>query len=291
MSEIESAIGINTHVLPGVSLEKAIQAVCEGGFKAFELVPGSYQGVVGYPRIPNAGLWPRTYTKQQRKELRERLACFDTVTIHFPHMEINIASRNPGIREESQRQYFECLELAMDLDIRIATFHCGHHTGSFVGNEDEIFEHNVGFGKRALAFTRGTDMKLGYEAQFSVETMKSYIDAIGDARFGINLDCGDTGSEEFPASGMEGLYRWMDTFEGRIVESHVAGAFAYFNGILDHQPFRRNNVLDYAGIMARYKRQGFRGPFIFEIQCKDVPTVIEDCQEAKRVLIESWEAA
>jgi sugar phosphate isomerase/epimerase len=286
--DIEDQIGISTHSLPGVTLEEAIDSVRNGGFNTFELVPATYQGVVGSPRIPNAGLWPRGYTTEQRRELKDRLSCFKYVTVHFPHMEINIASRNPGIREESQRQYTECLQLAADLGVKTATFHSGHHTGSFIGNEEEIYCYNIEFCRGAMQLAHQHGMRLGFENQWTIEVMRHLLDSVGDKDFGINIDLGDTISDGDRLGDMDGLFEWVDAFKGRIWEFHVAGCFASHHGFLDHQNFNRNNVIDYRAVMAKIKEIGYVGPMIFEIQSKDVPTVIADCQEAKAELLRYW---
>ena len=45
------------------------------------------------------------------QKLKDNLSVFDIVTIHGQHLELNIASSNKGIREESYRQYLECLDV------------------------------------------------------------------------------------------------------------------------------------------------------------------------------------
>lgn len=95
----------------GESLFDAIGMVLAAGFRGFESVPADYQGTTGYPyTTKNVGLWPRTFGMEARAKLRDRLSDFAFVTVHSPNLGVNIACINPGVREESIRQYMEIMD-------------------------------------------------------------------------------------------------------------------------------------------------------------------------------------
>lgn len=277
-------IGISTHFMPsthGETLEDAIDMVREAGFNAFELVPTDGQAQFGFPyNHPNVGLWPREYSREQRKALKERFSGFECVTIHSPHLDLNIASSNRGIREESERQYRECMELAVDLGVEVVTFHPGRTTYGYIRSEEEILKYEIETGQRLLEFASEHGLTIGYECgQF--KHLCRLLDALDG--MGLNYDIGHGrmgGTDEKD---------WVEYFAGRIVEVHFNSACQYFGGILDHQPISRNNALDYQYLIPAIRDTGFTGPIICELQGNDIQQTIENCLEAKQLITGLWE--
>jgi len=295
--DIEDRIGVSTHVLPGVTLSEAIKRVADAGFRTFEIVPSDFQAVVGFPdMVPNAGVWPRTFGKAERETLGRELEIFEIVTVHTPHLGgLNIASINPGIREESQRQYIECIEFAADVGAGIVTIHPGIlDQDSARGWERRLHEHNVDFARQALALAHKYDMRMGYESAEGDPRLEEIIQGVDDPRFGLHLDvCNSYVWEIFPKFNIPEdahaeIERLIDTYIDRIPEVHAHGAFGWWGETLTHQSFRRNNVVDWKRVVRTLKVTGFGGPFVFEIQSKDIDTVLADCVEAKEALIRYW---
>jgi len=274
-------VGISTHFLPsahGESLLDASDLVARAGFGGFELVPADFQGVIGSPTtIRNVGLWPRTFSQRERARLRDALACFRTVTIHAPHLGVNIASINPGWRAESRRQYFECLELALDLGVSTVTFHHGGQTQGFIAPEQEVTDHCIAFAREATAFARKHGLTLGYEVG-SFRIIDASIRACRSRRFGVNLDMGH--------AVMGGLApeEWVKRLPGKTVEVHVNSVTKDWSGFIEHQPLDRNNVIDYGAVFAALLAEGFRGPYIFELRGLDIPDTIDICSRARETL-------
>ena len=298
--EIEKRIGVSTHVLPGVSLSEAIRRVSHAGFHTFEIVPADFQAVVGFPEmIPNAGVWPRTFGSDERRKLREELDVFDIVTVHTPHLGgLNIASINPGIREESQRQYIECIDFAADIGARIVTIHPGIlDQDSARGWQRTLHQHNLDFAKKALELAHKHDLRMGYESAEGDPWLDEIIRELDHPRFGLHLDvCNSYVWEIFPKFGdpekaHAEIERLIGTFADRIPEVHAHGSFGWWGETLTHQSFRRNNVVDWKRVVARLKAARFDGPFVFEIQSKDIDTVLADCIEAKETLVRYWNEA
>ena len=260
-------IGISTHFLPaahGEDIWAAMQQVLESGLRGFELVPADYQGQLGNPyTIRNVGIWPRAFRREQRERMRGVFAQFDTVTIHSPHLGLNISSINPGIRDETARQYIECIQLAIDTGVRTVTFHWGSDTPGFISDPADIIRPMVRFGKLACEFADEHDLTLGYEVG-GFEQLKRVIGEINHPRFGVNLDLGH--------AVMQGTTprQWIAHFGEKIVEVHINGVLKDWSGFTEHQPVDRNNVIDYEDTVAALKEIGFAGPLQCELQGFDI---------------------
>lgn len=294
MFDIEDRVGVSSFWMPGVSLEEAINLASAKGFKSFEVVPADFQGVVGYPyTMTSAGVWLRTCSKERRSNLIKRLKeNFKIVTVHAPHLGVNIASINHGWREESIRQYIECIEFARDLGSSIVTFHPGGKTWGFNQDPKEIIQYNIEFGKKAIEYAEEYDMKMGYEVTAPFETVREIINGIASKRFGLNLDLGHAAA--FAARGGPSPLKWIEEFKDKIVEVHVHDFLSDWScGVGPdaggaHQPLGRGNVIDWSDVIKALKDAGFQGPFICEILAKDAPSMLEYCIDAKRKITKYW---
>jgi len=283
----EDRFGASTHFLPakyGETLYQAIDAVYEAGIRGFELVPADYQGNIGAPyTIKNVGLWPRSFGKKERELLRKKLEIFSFCTIHSPHLGINIASINHGWRAESRRQYIECIELAIDLGIKIVTFHTGRADWGFVISPDEFVTKNVEFGVIAAEYAEKYDLIMGYEVTTSFDNLIRIIDQVGSERFGLNLDIGH--------AAMGGVMPevWIDYFQDRIVEVHMNSVLQMWStDYVEHQPIYRNNLINYREVFRRLKALDYQGPIVLELLGNDIPQAIQTCLEAREEVIRIW---
>ncbi len=280
--------GISTHFLPathGESLFDAIDMVLAAGFQGFELVPADYQGTIGYPYTTrNVGLWPRTFDNEARAELRDRLRSFTFVTVHSPNLGVNIASVNPGIREESVRQYMEIMELAVDLGVELVTFHCGKPTSGFVSRPEELIAHDVAFGRKALAYARKHQLTVGYEVTAPFERMSCVLDELGP-EFGLNLDLGHAAMDGVPPE------EWIDRYGDRIIEVHFNSVFQLWDPgfFVEHQPMERNNVIDYPAVFSGLKGRNYHGPVVLELLGNDIPQALGVCIQARENIMRIWE--
>ncbi|UCH34418.1 MAG: sugar phosphate isomerase/epimerase [Armatimonadota bacterium] len=280
---IEEQFGISTHFMPathGETLEQAADAVLDAGFAGFEIVPADAQAQIGHPHnIPNVGLWPREFLPEQRQVLRQRLAGFRFSTVHAPHLDLNIASANRGIREESVRQYFECMDLAIDLGVEIVTFHSGHATPGFIRPEEELLAHEVSFARRAVEYAERRALRVGYETG-AVGRLRRVFAEVPD--MGVNIDLGHTAMQGVDPAAL------IEEFADRLVEIHFNGVVHYWGGFMEHVPVNRNNVIDYPAVAAAVRKVGFRGPIVFELQGNDIAQVIAVCAEAREMLRGLW---
>jgi sugar phosphate isomerase/epimerase len=281
-------IGISTHFLPaanGESIWDAIDQVNAMGLHGFELVPDDYRGQLTEPYVPEVGIWPPDLTGDQRRRLREALSVFDTVTVQSSRLDLNIASMNPGIREESCRQYFECMDLARDLGIRVVSFHRGDASAGDVQALSEIERHNVQFARRAAELADERDMVIGLRVGGSggLESQMREIEAIGSERVGISLALGRATIAGPPPEV------WARRFAGKIIAVHLSGVLRDWSGCSDHQPIERNNLIDYEAVLAELHSQGFEGPLVCEIQGLDIENAVSHALAARALLSVIWE--
>ena len=91
------------------SLKESLTRIKDIGFKYIELM------------TTPPHFWPRQFTKEQRKSARNLLERLDLVltAVNPTFLDINLASPNPGMREESIQQIKDQITLAHDLGAKI----------------------------------------------------------------------------------------------------------------------------------------------------------------------------
>ena len=281
---IESFIGVSTNVLPQIDIWEAIKLVNKAGFKAFEIHLGTFEGCFGNPwLVPHAGVWPRTFTEQERKRLREEIQCFDVVIIHGTPIDVNIAALNPGIREESQRQYREAIELAGEIGAKYVTFHPGRPSNS-LHNPEEIRKHNVDFILKMLPLIEKYKLKVGYEC-FDLKL----LDAIKNPNFGLLLDMGHAVS--YHRGNTDTVLEWIDRIGERLIEVHAHDVMNWAEvpeRAIAHRSFDYGTCLDLSRISLKLKENGYLGPIIFEILEPTAEKTIEKCLHAKEIILKAW---
>ncbi len=285
IKDIEGRIGISSHFIPstnGETLLDAMNKVHNGGYNGFEIVPSDGQAQLGYPfNYPNVGLWYRDMTEKDKEMLKEVASKFDFVTIHGPHLDLNIASSNRGIREESIRQYKECLELAVELGSKTVTFHGGGPVFGYIRDSEIVTKYNIEFAKSIIGFAESHDLYLGYEVgQF--DELKRIVEEVDSPRFGINLDIGHS-----IMAGNDPI-EYIKEFKEKIMEVHMNGVCHYWGGFMEHVPVHRNNAIDYQAFFTKLRESGYKGPIICELQGNDLQQVIEVCDEAKEMIAGIW---
>jgi sugar phosphate isomerase/epimerase len=104
-------IGFSTLALFMKSLEECLEIATADGFKLMEILcEGPY--------------WPRHLLEQQNS--LEIFSSYEIDTyLHAPTIDLNPASLNPGIREETLRQLVETMDLAVKIGAEAITTHPG----------------------------------------------------------------------------------------------------------------------------------------------------------------------
>ena len=277
---------ISTGVLAatgGETLLEAIEMVKDAGFKGLELVATAFGSPVGFPDIvPNLGLWPREYTRRERAELKKRLEGFKTLSVHAQGVGLNIAYLNPGLREESQKQYIESIELAVDLGIEVITFHCGSRAGNQRLPQETYAKYDIEFARRVIPLAEEHGLLLGYESG-PFERLKKVVAEVNHPRFGINLDIGHA------AMGGVSPEEWIKHFGEKIVEVHLNSVTRHSGGFIEHQPVERNNVIDYEAVFSGLKGINYQGPLVLELLGIDITQALDVARRGAQIFTEIWE--
>ena len=293
--DLSDRIGVSTISLPGVTAEHAVDAIAEAGFKSIEILCGvATHSPIGNPDLmkPSSACWPRDWDHTRREALRDKLRQFGIVTVHAQLEGINIASWNPGIREESVKQYLECIDFAHDIGASICTFH-PHSTCRYPQYErmhkHETHEYNLAFAHKAIDHARSYDLQLGFEG---VVGAGAYITDVvlqaPEKEFGILIDPAQSTLRQMTC---DELIEDMRRCKGRILELHVHGSLCRSVGVIAHFPLRLNNIVDWRVIMAVLRELDFRGPFMFEIDSsEDYRQILRDCQESRQLLLDFAQA-
>ncbi len=290
--DIADAIGISTISFVNTTAEDAADAMWERGFRAIEVfagVPGL--GSYGHPApMPAAAIWPRTCDRARRTALRERLTRFKHVTVHVQFADNNIASRNPGVREESVRQYLECIEFARDIGAPLVTFHAGsggHSSYPGVFDEDNR-RYNVEFAERATEKAAEYGLRTGFEGtHYSGCDVAAIVAAVAAPTFGLLVDI--TQSYLTTQPRVEPILAGIEQCADRLVEVHLHGGLHRTIGRISHLPLRMHNMVDFGVVFAKLREVGFAGPMMFEITSSANPlVVIQDCLESRIIVLEHW---
>jgi sugar phosphate isomerase/epimerase len=276
---IPDQLGVSTDSLFGVSLDAAVQQLRNCGFSVFELIPADFQGAGGFPYTElNPGVWPYDCDEAETERLREQLSCFQTLTLHAPHLGTMFGSRNPGVREVANQQYLDFMKFAVRLGSRIISF---HHAG---------FEASVDFAREALPYAHEHDLLLAYENGPDVEALETILEAIDDDRFGLLLDVGHVANGRHDAAEL--IRKW----NSRIVEIHASGVYtgdqyrAADRWGIDHFPLEMNDAVDYPAILAALKEIDFQGPIILEIcYARTNDDILQYCLQAREYLTDLQE--
>lgn len=147
-------IGFSTLALFASSLEHFLETATKDGFQLMEILcEGPY--------------WPRNMLSADKKDF-EIFNSYDiSVFLHAPTIDLNPASLNPGIREETLKQLNETVDLAVEIGAKAITT----HPGMIHRLEDRI--RNWGSLYSIETLQKANDYSKDRGIKFSVENMPS----------------------------------------------------------------------------------------------------------------------
>lgn len=291
MCKIKDYVGVSTNVLTGVDIWEAVRLTRKYELTCMEIHLGDFEATVGSPwMIPHAGVWPRTFSKDDRKRLKDELSHIKNLVIHGTPTDLNIAAVNPGIREESQRQYREALGLAIDLGAKWMTYHHGRPSNTVVPPA-YARDRNVEFIESILNIAEQAGVKLAYEA-FDIELLKM----IPDKTFGFLLDIGHAamGRNKFNPEGRgdtKTILDWIDFLGNRLIEIHIHNVINWAEMPIygmAHRSFEYGLCLDLEQIIKKLKTESIIVPLISEIYEPTAEKAVETLAKTKERIIEYW---
>lgn len=275
-----------------LSLDRALGLTLDAGFKCVELHMDTWQGYVGNPGIlVHPGVSCGEMSTAQIDDLVKKLEPFEHVTVHGAPLDINIAADNPGIREESVRQYLDAIEFTRKIGSKVCTFHAGKSRNALFLPEVTM-RRNVDFGKRAVELLERYDIKSAFENTPSFmdpHWYKNIIDQIGSDKFGMMLDFGHAVMGH--GKGTETLLEYIELLGDRIVQVHVHQVLHWIaQGLpVDHQPLDKGWGYDVPTIfkaVGKLENQDF--PIVLEIMGPGMEQMLENCQYAKEQILKYW---
>lgn len=287
---LQKRIGLSTLFMPAAAGETFLQAAdraYDAGWPCIETVPGLWQGNVGYPRTRwCVGIDLDEITAADRSSIIDSLSRFPLRDVHSMNLDVNIASRNRGIREESIRQFMLCAELARDISAAVVTFHIGcPNLGDAIGDEGFVIDKNVEFGKHMAEFCEKHGLLVGYEnlGGFpTVDQMREIIERVASPRFGLHLDVGHAWLVG-PTDPLE----WIDDLGEHIVNVHMHGTYHRPDrGFENHQSLALDDCTDIPALLRRLDAKGYAGPLILEILSKNIDAYMNMARESRDILLD-----
>lgn len=179
-------IGISSMALFKYSAKDAMRRASELGFTAWEIMLEGRHFQKDYTQI---------------KELADSLDI--EIFVHAPFSDLNIASLNEGIRNETLSQIFKGVETADFLESEIFTFHSGRPSPVGMAFRDEAWRMNLKSISEIVEFAGDFDLKPCLENMpnfpgamcCGIEELRTVLD--GNVGLGLTLDvahahtCGD----------------------------------------------------------------------------------------------------
>jgi sugar phosphate isomerase/epimerase len=245
---------------------------------------------IGDPRpLVQGGVWPRTFGQEDRRKLRQITDTLPVLTVHGTPWDLNYLTNNPGIREESIRQYEEAMDMAHDLGAAAMTYHTSRG-GTPLTPADVRLQRHVDFARRIAPRAERYSIPTGLENGADYNWFMDIIRAVDSPMWGHLLDIGHAIMKV--KGDTDTVLEWIDYFGvERLSEIHahnVIGWSAGHKGFFDHQTFEDGTCLDMPTIFAKLKDIGYTGPIIFEILQNTPQKVIDACLRAKDVVYKAY---
>ena len=298
---MEDSIGVPTSLMmnPGdktdaQAIKFAVNHIRNAGFMTVEIAPGQFRSVAG----KNAEAFLKNaFGEEDRRDLRDLLKPFHTVTVHGSGLIIHVPGGKEEGKDELWAPYLELMRFSRDIGACLVTFHSLQPPKGESLDQEEMARYHVQFGKVAAEFGQKWDLLAGYEAathyQFFLENR--IIDRIGSPRFGILLDLGHVALNFSRSADItESVLQVAEECLDQTWEYHAGGVHPTSQGLREHRPLDRHNLLNHGRLMNLLDGKDFRGPLIFEIffqssKPEQTPAFftenLEVCAEAKQEIL------
>jgi len=250
-----------------------------------------FDAEIGNPNpLIQGGVWPRSFGKEERNRLKEVVKNPNIITVHGTPFDLNVAANNPGIREESIRQYEEAMDFANDIGCKTVTYHQGKYS-SQITPYNVYLERHIEFAKRITKKAEKYGIRAGLENGNEPSFFLKIIEEVNSSHWGHLLDIGHA------IMGCKGdtktVLDWIDRLGvEQITEIHAHNVLAWSavpGGMIDHFPFEDGTCLKMEPIFKKLEEIGYQGPIILEIVQNTTQKVIDACLRAKEIICNVWE--
>ncbi|MDI6754179.1 MAG: sugar phosphate isomerase/epimerase family protein [Thermodesulfobacteriota bacterium] len=248
-------------------LREAVHRIADLGFHYFELMS----------HVPHC--WPRDWSTSDRKSFRQLVESLGLriSSVNPTFLDINIASPNPGIREESIRQLRETIQLAHEIGAGIVVAPAGRKHMLIAPDQSYL----RGLVKEALEILLADCERLG--VTFALENAYNVLPSapmlvqmrreLPHPKLKLAYDVANATMVESPLDGMEmvaphlALLHLSDTGEKRWGHDRIG-----------------TGTVDFAAVTAKVRALEYDGPTIMEIVDREMP------EESNRISLERLRA-
>ena len=236
-------------------LEYAIERIAELGFRNFEIMTAP-------PHV-----WPRGMDAAARRALRrhyERLGLTLT-SLNPTFLDLNMVSPNPGIREETLRQFHEQFELAADLGAGLVVITVGKKHPLIAPHFEFFWRQAVDGAKQILPLCEQTGVTFGVENGWTVFThakhCADFVAELRHERLKIVFDVANaTIVNESPLAGLEAVKDHLALVHLSDTDDKTWG----------HNPVG-TGMIDFAAVATKLNAIGYDGVSILEVVTRQAP--------------------
>jgi deoxyribonuclease-4 len=229
-------------------LENTLKQIADWGFRYVELMTAP-------PHV-----WPRDMDLDGRRALRRLLAenGLEVVALCPTFLDLNIASPNPGILQESVRQIQETVRLAHDLEVHLLVLIPGRRHILVPQPFDGTWLIAKAAIEQCVEEAERYGVTIGLENAPSLflersEQLCSMVQEVGSDNLRVVLDVANTAVGESPTDA-------LDTVQDYLVHVHISDrADASWAHLTVGQ-----GLLDFDEIFAKLEQIGFKGASIIE---------------------------
>lgn len=248
-------------------LPDAVHRIADLGFAYFELMS----------HVPHC--WPRGWSAAERARFRTLYeSCGLRLTSVNPtFLDLNMASPNPGIREETIRQLRETIQLAHDLGAGIVVAPGGRKHALIAPDPSRLWGLVKGALESLLVDCERLGVTIGLENGYNVthtaELMVRMCRELSHPKLRLVYDVANATMVESPLDGLELVVKDMALLHLSDTDDRVWGHNRIGTG-----------VIDFAAVTEKVKKLGHAGPTIMEIVDRRAP------DESNRVSLERLRA-
>jgi sugar phosphate isomerase/epimerase len=248
-------------------LEGAVRRIAAMGFRYFELMS----------HFPHC--WPRDWSAADRREFRRLVESLDLriSSVNPTFLDINMASPNPGIRDESVRQLHETVQLAHDIGAGIVVAPAGRKHLLLAPEAPVLWGHVKRAIEGLLKDCERLDVTFGLENAYNVlptaSVMVQMCREVAHPRLKLVYDVAN-------ATMVESVLDSLELVAPHLALLHLSDTNQKVWG---HDRIGTGTV-DFAAVTAKVRALGYDGPAIMEIVDRHAP------DESNRVSLERLRA-
>lgn len=248
-------------------LEDAVHRIADMGFTYFELMS----------HVPHC--WPRGWSSAERATFRRLYESrgLRLTSVNPTFLDLNMASPNPGIRQETITQLRETIELAHDLGAEIVVAIAGRKHALIAPDQSYLWELVKSGLESLLPDCQRLGVTFGLENAYTVidraELMVQMCRELSHPKLKLVYDVANATMVESPLDGLELVVKDLALIHVSDTDDKIWGHDRIGTG-----------VIDFGAVTEKVRKIGYTGPTIMEIVDRGTP------DESNRVSLEKLRA-